>query len=388
MFKKLLGVFLLWRIVLFAPLFVPMQYIAIRKGYEYTVFSFFLKNISPIKEFWLTPWANFDGVYYLIIGISGYTVNGGFFPLLPLLVHIVAFLTGNNTQFVPIQYYILLVLMTIFAFLSIYMLYKLVKLDYSDSIAWWTVVLLLCFPMSFFLPAIYTEGPFLLLAILSFYFARKNKWLLASIFGLLLGASRIVGIAILPALLLEFILEEKVIQNRKIIWKNLLKGWSLLLTPLGLFGYMVYNVMKWGNALYFVQAQGSFKNNRTVDHIVFFPQTIYRYVRILMTVNPHQFEWSVALLEFSVFIFASVLFIIAWKKRVRWSYLLFALLCFLLPVSSGTFTGLPRYVLVLFPLFIGFALVKNKWIKILYCVVGFVLLLLFFLLFSRGYFLA
>ena len=195
---------------------------------------------------------------------------------------------------------------------------------------------------------------------------------------MLLIAARFVGIAIIPALIFEFYVQKKTLFSKKII--------PLFLIPLGILSYVWFNFMQWGNPLHFIEAQGNLQNNRSIDSIILFPQTVFRYLRILTSVNSHQYEWLIALLELSTFIFVSVMFFIACKKKIRTSYLIFAFLAFLIPVSSGTFTGLPRYSLVLFPIFIAMALVKNKIFKIAYCVIGVILLFLLFMLFSKGYF--
>jgi Gpi18-like mannosyltransferase len=331
----------------------------------------------------LSAWANFDGVYYLLIAAKGYTVNAGFFPLFPLSIHMLTSIFGTNMQglpFEPIQYFTALILASFYFLLSLIVLYKLVRLDYKDNIAIFTIVFTLIFPTSFFYVSIYSESLFLLLSVSSFYFARTNRWFLASLCGGLLTATRLVEIAIIPALVIEFVKQKE----------NMLKpkGLLLLLMPLGILGYMLFNFLKWGDAFYFIQAQGAFHNERSVDYIVFIPQTIFRYIKILTTLPPGIFEWWIALLEISTFIFVSIMFFVAWKKKIRISYILFALICFLIPASTGTFTGLPRYALVLFPIFITLALVKNKFVKIAYSILGFSLLLILFALFSKGYFVA
>jgi hypothetical protein len=151
---------------------------------------------------------------------------------------------------------------------------------------------------------------------------------------------------------------------------------------------MSFNLQKWGSAFYFIQAQGDLQNERTVDGIILIPQTIFRYFKILTTVSSNQFEWWVAFLEISVFVFTAVLLYIAWKKKVRLSYIVFAAIAFLIPISTGTFTGLPRYSLVLFPVFIALSLMKNKTIKIAYSISAAILLFVLFMLFARGYYIA
>ena len=381
MIKKIILLFLAWRLLLFIPILAANQLISYREGYAYTSINYFLeKSQSMLSNFLVSPWGNFDGVYYLLIAENGYTVNPGFFPLFPILINLASSVFGVTIEFDSIQYFIALFLVSLFFLCALIMFYKLAKLDYKKNIAMWGIVFILVFPTSFFFAAIYSESLFLLLSILSFYFARKKNWLMASIFGMLLTVTRPVGIAIFPAILYEFYISEKSFLKKKAL--------LLLAIPLGLIAYAIYNLVKWGNALYFIQAQGNFQNNREVGGIVLFPQTIFRYLKIFFTVSPGQYEWFVALLEFSAFIFASVMIYIAWQKKVRFSYVIFAIIALLIPISTGTFSGLPRYVLILFPIFIALALVKNKFLKLVYAVISIILLFLLLMLFSKGYFVA
>jgi len=380
MLKKLILLFLVWRVALFIPLFVA-QSIEYRQGYPYTSPVYFLENKnSLISHFLISPWANFDGVYYLLIAAEGYTVNAGFFPLLPLSIYLATSIFGNLLAFSPLQYFTALFQVSLYFLTSLILMYKLIRIDFSNKVALWSIVFMLIFPSSFFFVSIYSESLFLLLSVSAFYFARKKRWLLASLCGGLLTSTRLVGIAIIPALIFEFVKQEKTLFKTKAL--------SLLITALGILGYMIFNLAKWGNAFYFIQAQGSFQNNRSVAAPVFLPQTLFRYIKIFLTVSPTHFEWFVALLEFSSFIFAVVMLFVMWKKKIRLSYIIFALICFLIPISSGTFSALPRYVLAMFPIFIALALVKNKLFKIAYSIVGFSLLMILLTLFSKGYFTA
>ena len=379
MIKRIILLFLLWRIFLLIPLIFSEFSLSPRAGYRYTLLTYFLEKGSVLSNFLLYPFANFDGAYYLLIAAKGYTVNGGFFPLFPLSIHIVT-LPFNIFPFETTQYFLAIALVSAYSLSALIVFYKLLRLDYKENIAILSLIFLLFFPTSFFFAAIYSESLFLLLSLLAFYFARKKMWFWSGIAGGLLSATRIVGITMWPALLYEYFKEGK---NKLTI-----KALPLLLAPLGLLGYVFYNLQKWGNPFYFIQAQGNFANNRSVDAIVLLPQTIFRYLKILITIKPVIYEWWVAFFEFSFFILALSFFYIAWKKKIRFSYLIFGFLCFLLPISSGTFTGLPRYILTIFPLFIALALVKNKIFKVVYCVISTLLLFLFFMLFSKGYFIA
>jgi len=380
MIKRIISLFLGWKFFLLLSLIITVNILPPRIGYSYTLLTYFLEKGSMLSNFLLYPFGNFDAVYYLLIAAEGYTINAGFFPLFPLLIRILTFPFGNILPFSLVQYFTAITLVSVLFLVSLFLFYKLVKLDYKENIAIGSIIFLLVFPTSFFFSALYSESLFLFLSLLAFYLARKKKWFWAGITGALLSSTRLVGIAIWPALLYEYFKENK----NKINIKTL----SLLLPPLGLISYVIYNFYKWGNPFYFIAAQGNFQNNRTVDSIILFPQTIFRYVKILFSVNPNIYEWWVALSELGFFVFAIALFCVAWKKRIRASYLIFGILCFLIPASSGTFSGLPRYVVVIFPIFMALALVKNKAFKLVYLTTSLAMLFIFFMLFSKGYFIA
>lgn len=376
---SLLCIFFIWRILLFIPLAFDDTFLSYRKGYGYTNIWKFTKPYSPVESIFLYPWANFDGVYYLNISGSGYTIdNAGFLPAFPLLIRVLATVFGFGEPYGAIQFFSAFLIVHIAFFASLFMLYKLLKFDYNHSISIKTIFFLLLFPTSFFFVSIYTESLFLLLSVLSFYFARKRQWLASGISAMLLSATRIVGIVMLPALLYEFYKQEKTYKTPRIL--------PLLLTPLGLIGYAMFNLVRWGDALHFLRVHGTLNNSRSIDAIVLFPQTIFRYIKIISSVSPLVYEWWIALLELSMFFLVALLLFTGWKKRIRFSYLIFALFSFLIPVSSGTFTGLPRYVVVLFPIFVSLALINNKWIRFVYAAASATLLGLLLMLFSRGYF--
>lgn len=384
MIKKIALIFFYWRLFLFIPLIAGNFFITYRQEYPYTSILHFLSDPHwLVGSFLFSSWANFDGVHYLLIAANGYTESAGFFPLFPLLIFVLTSIVSPSAAiypFYPIPYLTVLLATNLLFLMALIILYKLIKIDYQDNLPIFTILFMLIFPASFFFASIYSEGLFLLLSLLSFYFARTNRWFLATLCAGLLTATRAVGIAIIPALLFEFIKQEKSVFKPK--------GLLLLITPLGILGYMLFNFLKWGDAFYFIQAQGSFHNERTVDTIVLIPQTIFRYIKILLTVNPNIYEWWIALFEISTFIFVSIMLFIAWKKKIRLTYLIFSVIAFLIPISTGTFSGLPRYVLTLFPIFIALALVKSKLIKISYAVICSILLFILFMLFSRGYYIA
>lgn len=382
--KYIIVFFLLWRVFLFTPLYVGDKILQYRDNYAYTNIWKFTKPYQPVNSPLLYPHANFDGVHYLSIAGDGYINNGRFFPLYPLFIRFVSYFFGLGKTFAAPQFFSALIISNVLFLLSLIVFYKLVRLDFSDSVAKRTILYLLVFPTSFFLGSIYAESLFLLLTFLSFYNGRKGKWLWASFFGALLTATRIVGIAILPALCIELLIQNK----RKPLKSILAQGYSLVLIPLGIVSFALFNYHKWGNLFRFVLDQGELSNGRSVNHLVFPLQTVVRYFKIFTTISPTQFEWWIALLELGTFFFVSILLYVGWKKGLRLSYLVFGLIAFLIPVLSGTFSGLPRYALLVFPIFITLGFIKSPVVKAISIAVSIILLFVLFILFSKGYYIA
>lgn len=388
MIKWIIIVFLLWRVFLILPLLIGEATIPYREQDGYTRIWKFIKPYPPVNSVLLYPWANFDGVHYLAIAGEGYSANGRFFPLYPISIWLLTAVFGGAAVYSAFPFFSGLILSNLFFLLALIALSKLIILDYSKEIAKKTILFLLLFPTSFFFVSLYSESLFLLLALLSFYIARKGRWWVAGIVGLLLSTSRLVGILILPSLLLELCLQSKDLFHKKDYKQLMLKALPLLLIPLGLFSFMVYSNIKWQDPINFIHAQGTLANGRSVETFVFPLQTLFRYFKIFIDFNLQQFEWWVALLEVVCTLLAGFLIFIGYKQKIRASYLLFAFLCFIIPIISGTLSGMPRYVLILFPIFFSLALLKNKKFLYLYAAISIPLLFLLTLLFSKGYFIA
>lgn len=327
----------------------------------------------------LFPWANFDGIHYLDIAKHGYINQARFFPFFPLLIKTLSAPVLPIINSPLTQFFVSILFVNIVFFLALLILKKLVELDYSKEISRKSILYLLIFPTSFFFISIYSESLFLLFVLLALYLARKKRWFLSIICGMLVMVTRFVGVAILPVLLYEFFID----RNMRI--KNLA---LFLIAPLGLVAYSLFNYYQWNNFLYFITSQGELGNNRSVSSIVLFPQTVFRYVKILAAVPVSSYDLFIALLELVSFLFTAVLMYFAWKKKIRTSYLLFALINFAVATSTGTFSGLPRYIITLFPIFIALALIKNRLFKYLYVTMTPILLFILLMLFSRGYFVA
>ncbi|MDZ7586226.1 MAG: hypothetical protein U0946_00605 [Patescibacteria group bacterium] len=347
---------------------LAVKFIPFKASFPY--WDFFLAPKGPI---WLWLWGGFDGVHYIAIAQEGYLygLTQAYFPLFPLLIRALTFITKNQ-----------LVSGLIIAHLAligfIYYFIKLGRLDYPVKTIRWALLILLLFPTSFFFFSLYTESLFLFLVALSLYLARTKRFIPAALIAGLASATRLVGIFLLPAILWEYYQVHK-----KPNWFNLAQ--LTILASSGLFSYLIYLQRKFHDFLIFVSAQPGFGAGRQVDTIVMIYQVVYRYLKMFFGVSVQNDIYLVLIFEFVISLAFLGLIIYALIKKFRLSYLLFFIPAFLLPTFTGSFASMPRYVLAGFPLFYLLASFKSKNAKIIWLVVSGLLLTWAFIRFSRGY---
>lgn len=395
--SKIIRNFLIWRIWLFIPLSLAFFFLPFRENSLFTTIWQYVNKYPVVEHPLIYPWSNFDGVHYLAIASRGYIDEGRFLPLFPILIKLLILPFSLIWKIKPPGELIFssgLFLSNLFFVLSLFFLKKLLELDFSTKIVNKVILLLLVFPTSFFFVTIYTESLFLLLSILVLLFARKEQWGKAILLSMLLTITRLPGILIIIPLFYEYITKEIKVKKLKEIkniftLKNLIKLLPFLLIPLPLLGYSYFNYLKWNDPLFFIHAH-DLGNSRSVGGLVFPLITVYRYFKIFLTVSFRQYEFWIALLEFISLIIALIGIILIYLKKIRTSYLLFSLALISLPLLSGTLTGFPRYLLIAFPLFIGFTLAinKHKWIWKIFILASLITQSILLMLFSRGWYIS
>ena len=372
--KEIINKVITWRLIILLFAIPGIFALGLRPGFTQLTPGFSFPNLINI-------WANFDGDSYLKLAEYGYSSSFthtayAFFPIFPWLIRIVN-VFGSYLFSALIISHVSLVL-------ALYFLWKLLRLDYSKKIVDTTLLLLMVFPTAFFFGSVYSESLFFLLSVLTFYSFRKGNFFLACFFAMIASVTRVVGIFLWPALLIE-------------LWHQYGKDWKkalnpqavwLLLPPLGLLSYMRFLSLKTNNAFYFLTSQPLFGASRELDKIVLPHQVFYRYLRMIIFIDHTDPLFFTILLEFITGL--GFLVLVVWGlKKLRPSYSIYTALAFALPALSGTFSGMPRYVLVLFPAFILMAEVYQKLpenFRKLYLAVSVLFSLIAVTLFSRGYF--
>ncbi|OGM08586.1 hypothetical protein A2159_03040 [Candidatus Woesebacteria bacterium RBG_13_34_9] len=383
--KKVLFLFIGWRMLLFLFLFLSIQKLQLQQYFIGGGMSAYVKN--P----YLWSWINFDGEHYLSIARDGYMpLTYFYFPLYPLFVRLVANILGGTFRIYAITG---LVISHIAFFIGIIGLIKLTRLDYSIKITKQLIILLLLFPTSFYFISYYTEGLFFALVIWAFYFARKNIWVLAGILGGLSSATRVLGIALFPALIAEYFIAKRSLR----IGRDFI---NLLLIPIGLLIYMLFLKIRTGDALEFFNNVGIFGQQRSANLIIL-PQVFYRYIfKILPNVNynyfPAVFSTWMELIVGIIFAITVIWAIIISLNKIKGTkmhlgYTIFLIMGYLIPPLSGSFSSLPRYVLILFPGFMlisVFLLTLPRIIRTGTLIISGLSLAIATVFFSRGYWVA
>ncbi len=148
---------------------------------------------------WLEVWQRWDALHYQAIAERGYRAfSTALFtpPLFPLLMRLTALLFNMNTLAAGLFISALASLGCLIA------LYRIALFEFGEEkIAFQAVLFLASFPTAFFLFAPYSESLFLLGALLAIYYARKERWWSAGLWGALAALTRIPGTLLLVPLL-------------------------------------------------------------------------------------------------------------------------------------------------------------------------------------------
>ena len=144
----------------------------------------------------VAPAARWDAVWYVTIAERGYGLDAArpaFFPLYPLLARGAGAVVGSALLGG------ILVSLACFG-VALYLLRRLTALELGPDAARAAVWLTAAFPMAFFFSAVYSEALFLALSVGCVYAARTDRWAWAGILGLLAAATRSAGVVLLVPL--------------------------------------------------------------------------------------------------------------------------------------------------------------------------------------------
>lgn len=334
-------------------------------------------------------WTRWDGQWYLKIATQGYNRTDGsaaFFPLYPWTVQVFGWLAAERYIWAGI------ILSSFFFLAALFLLHRLVRLDFHPADAGRTTFYLAAFPMAFFFWAVYSESLFLFLVVWAILAARTQRWWWSALAISLAIWTRSTGLLLLLPLGWE-------------LWKayhpdipteptampparpHRLAPFSLLLPAFSTFSLLIWAWITFGDPLASLGAQTGW--NR---HFSWPWQTVIDGVKeatqMPFTYQPENQSWT----YLAALVFALVMGALA----IRWlrpSYTLFLWAGILVPLFSATphnpLLSYPRFVAVLFPAFICLSLIgRNRYAHqiILWC--SLLLLALFTIRFANWFWVA
>jgi len=323
------------------------------------VFSFlwFEPNRHPQAARWDSPlmhqlgygfdvWARWDSAFFLRIAEHGYDrTSAAFAPLYPALVWLLGHVFFG-------QYVLAGIVISLAAAAGAFvLLHRLAEERLGVDGARRTVLYVALFPMALFLQAVYSESLFLLLTLAAFVLAERRRFALAGVVAGLAILTRPVGVALLPALAL-------------LAWRERRRLRALAGISLALPIAAVYPIVLWrqlDDPWAFAHAQDQWHRHVSRagplggiwDAVVHWTPS-GAGAQHAVAVNA---EGLVCLVLFAT------LTVIAWR-RFGAPYGLYAVLSLAIPLSYPSsrwpLLSLPRFGLVIFPLFLALAVVGRR----------------------------
>jgi Mannosyltransferase (PIG-V) len=203
------------------------------------------------------PFARWDSVWYLAIAAGGYDhepARTAFFPLYPMVVRGLGVVIGSDL--------IAGVLISLGCFaIALLLLYRLVALELDEKLARVTVMLIAFCPMAYFFSAVYSESFYLALSVGCILQARLGRWRSAGVLGALAAASRNSGVMLVVPIVLLFLYgpradrprpgpsppRSRLRRLRPRYPPDCAIAWAVLV-PAGLAAYVGWLALKTGNA--------------------------------------------------------------------------------------------------------------------------------------------
>jgi hypothetical protein len=290
-------------------------------------------HVQESRHALLAVWGRWDAVHYLDIATNGYAgTNMAFFPLYPLLIrlvgafagdHLIAGLLISNASF----------------FFGLLFLYKLLEHEYDRAVARRAIFYVSIFPSAVFFSAVYTESLFFMLTVASFYYMRAHRWWLAGAIGFFAALTRVEGVLLIVPFAMEWYAAYR--GSPALRRPALLAG---LLIPLGLVLYMAYLWVLRADPLYFSHVQIHW-NRHFAAPWVSVADAIHKiaFGTKGQTVANEWLELSFTALMIGV--------TVGGWNRLRPSYVAYLALSILVPMCTSSLMSMPRFALVLFPMF-------------------------------------
>jgi hypothetical protein len=300
------------------------------------------RPFGPVGNALVAPLARWDSVWYLAIANDGYPARdarrAAFFPLYPLLVR-----AGDAVVGSPIVAGAL-VSLACFA-VALVVFHRLTEIELGAPAARAAVWALALFPGAVFFTSVYSEALYLALSVGCVYAARTGRWAWAGTLGALGAATRSGGVLLVVPLAVMWLMRA---DGRPRRWGD--AAW-IALVPAGLGAFCAALAFGGGDAFAPLHAQG-----------IWFRQFAGPFVGVWDGAQAawhgvHHLDDKAARADVVLFGFlvAAIPAIAGTLRRLPAAYGAYVLAALALPLSYPVgpqpLMSLPRFLAVLFPLF-------------------------------------
>ncbi len=322
----------------------------------------------------VNAWGRWDSAWYYSVAKFGYHFvpgqqsNTAFFPLYPLLIRALHFVWPSETD--RSWFFCGVLVSNIALLVALSYLYAATKEQIDEGTAQRAVLYMLVFPSTLYYSAIYTEGLFVACAIAALYYGQKGRWWLAGFIAAGASLTRSPGVVLGVPLAFEYMRQRR-FRLTAIRWDVL----AFLFIPLALAAFSYYLYVKTGNAFATRDAQFAWGLRSSEKMWPWNAFTSYFTKPIAIHGAPNSLiDLGVTLL----FLAAALVSII----KLRAIYSIYACATWFFVTSWGSLGSMLRYVLVLFPCFVVFAVWgRNRIFHQVYLAVGTGLAAFFMILF-------
>ncbi|HEX4017991.1 MAG TPA: hypothetical protein VHX15_14745, partial [Frankiaceae bacterium] len=229
------------------------------------------------------------------------------------------------------------------------------------------VLAMVLFPYAVFLFAGYSEGLFLAGASCAWLAARQHRWLVAGVCACLATGSRSVGVALLAALAVQYLVTE-----RRLRWSA---GW-LVLPVLPLAGYLTFLRVRTGRWDAYTRAE-SYWHRSTAWPWDGLKTTWHSALDGAQSSAFQVFWWA----ELAAAL-AGLLLTVALLRERRWGEATYVGIIMLIPISSSYWDAGVRALLVAFPLYLWLS--RNLRAGYVYALLSAPLMAVFVVAFTQG----
>jgi hypothetical protein len=339
---------------------------------------------------WLDGWVRWDSFWYESIVdpqarfVPPELSNANFFPFYSWVSWLAALPFRPFFDLEHAFYFGALIVSSASFLLALKAIERMAAQRGGSEVAARTVWLICVFPFSFFFTAVYADALYLCLCAWSLLLAHDKRWYAACALAALAAMTRIPGVALIPALGLEYLRQQD--WKPRITRQAIICAAILALGPLVIGGYYEW---RYGNPLEFLHArQAGWKRasgfaGYARDFSYFFESPILPCSGVAECIKEFAPTRTLLGAIYLALIPASIALVVAAARALGPGLAAFALVSIAMALPNG-FDGVGRFTAVLFPVFIAAAmLLRGRKAFVLVCVACLPLLLLFFAQFAR-----